>query len=73
MAKTASIKEIIAPAIGATSNPYVVFWLKLATTPAANAPASNWPSIAILITPDLSQRTPAIAPKISGTESNKAP
>ena len=73
IAKIAKIKEISAPAIGATIKPQVVFWVRLATTPAANAPASNWPSIAILITPDRSQSTPAIAPKISGTESKSPP
>ena len=34
---------------------------------------NNWPSIAILITPDFSHNKPDIEPKINGTENITAP
>ena len=37
----------------------------------ANAPISNWPSMATLTTPERSQSTPASAPKISGRASDE--
>ena len=40
----------------------------LATTAAANAPSSSWPSIAMLMTPDRSHMQPASAPSTSGIE-----
>ena len=61
------------PANGAMRRPAILFCVREAITPDIKAPASNWPSIAILITPERSESTPAIAPKISGTERNSAP
>ena len=73
MAKTAKSQEIAIPAKGATSSPAHVLCMSEAMTPDKNAPASNWPSIAILMTPDRSEIIPAIAPKISGTARIKPP
>ena len=68
MAKVAKMREIKAPASGATARPTHLFCVRDAATPAPNAPARSWPSMAMLITPERSQTTPASAPKMSGTE-----
>ena len=73
MAKTASNQAIAIPAKGAIKRPAALFCVRDAITPDIKAPASNCPSIAILITPDRSESTPAIAPKISGTDKKSAP
>ena len=73
MANVAKRIDIKAPAMGATKSPQVVLWVRLATTPDAKAPASSWPSIAILITPERSQRSPDIEPKTRGTARSKLP
>ena len=44
-----------------------------ATSAAANAPASSWPSMAMLTTPARSPRTPPSAPKTRGTASATEP
>ena len=59
--------------MGAKSSPHQLLFSSEAITPEAKAPARSCPSIAILITPERSDSTPAIAPKISGTESSKPP
>ena len=59
--------------MGANRSPHQLLFRSEAITPDAKAPARSCPSIAILITPDRSDSTPAIAPKISGTESSKPP
>ena len=46
---------------------------KLEKTEPKNAPAMNWPSIAMLTTPARSHRTPASAPKTSAVDSRMVP
>ena len=59
--------------MGAKRSPHQLLFRSEAITPEAKAPARSCPSIAILMTPERSESTPAIAPKISGTESSKPP
>src|SRR5699024_4460814 len=72
-ANTARRTPTTAPAIGATTTPRYGERVREATTAARKAPASNWPSMAILMTPARSQIVPDNAPKISGTDRASAP
>ena len=47
--------------------------MPLATIAAVNAPSSNWPSMAMLITPDLEQMTPVSAPSMIGIDPARVP
>ena len=63
----ASIAAIATPGEDATDQAHLGAVERGSTaTDAKNAPARNWPSIAMLMTPDRSHRQPASAPRISG-------
>ena len=66
MANTASSADNATPITIAPSTPAHGPYSEPITAP-ANAPPSNWPSIAILMTPLRSHRIPAIAPRVMGT------
>ena len=72
-AKKVSTTATRAPAMGAASRPAYGFFTTEATTAARNAPASSWPSMAMLMMPERSPTRPHMAPKISGTDSARAP
>ncbi len=65
---TASSAPSSPPASDPVSRPSHSTPNALATTAAANAPSSSWPSMAMLITPDRSHMQPARAPSTSGIE-----
>ena len=73
MANIARISPTSSPAIGAAMRPIHRLSVRLATTAERNAPASNCPSIAMLMTPARSQSTPESAPNTSGTARNTEP
>ena len=71
--KTARIQPTSRPATTAAMSPASRLSVSEPTTADRKAPASNWPSIAMLTTPARSHRTPDRAPKISGTLSSSEP
>ena len=73
MAKTASSAPTRAPARAPLISPSHSEPVPLATIAAVNAPSSNWPSMAMLITPDLEQITPVSAPSMIGIDPLKVP
>ena len=55
------------------TRPISALTIRLDATAAKKAPTRNWPSIAMLMTPERSHSTPASAPKISGVASRMVP
>ena len=58
------------PAIDPENRPSQSEPNELAITAPANAPRSNWPSMAMLMTPERSHRQPESAPRTSGIEAS---
>ena len=61
------------PAMIPPTRPIAALKNRLDATAAKKAPIRNWPSIAMLMTPERSHRHPASAPKISGVASRMVP
>src|SRR5262245_34972345 len=70
---TASRDAISTPLTAAAASPAAELSVTEATTAAVNAPTRNWPSIAMLITPERSHSTPHRAPRISGVAKLSVP
>ncbi len=70
---TASSAAIRTPVSAAAISAAAALFVVLETTAAVKAPTRNWPSIAMLMTPDRSHRTPASAPRISGVAKFSVP
>src|SRR5581483_8411585 len=68
MANTPRMRPNAPPASPPHTSPRYRLLLELATIAAVNAPMSNWPSIAMLMMPERSQRMPAMAPRTSGID-----
>src|SRR3954451_3316257 len=73
MLNTARTSETSTPAAAAASRPTTALPESEPATAAANAPKSNWLSMAMFTTPERSHSTPESEPKISGTASVTEP
>ena len=73
MANTASRMPTSDPASAPQTSPSHSDPVTDVAIAAQNAPSSSWPSIAMLITPEVEQITPVSAPSMIGMESSACP
>ena len=73
MANAASSAPTREPARAPLTSPSHSEPVPLATIAAVNAPSSSWPSMAMLITPDLEHTTPVSAPSMIGIDPARVP